>query len=204
MSLRAGWMSLLGLVLILGLSACSTSKNQNPVASEEEVGKVADESFVPGDALPTHYTAKSGDTLRKIAGRPEIYGDPNLWPLLQEANAAKVGQSMKVNKGVRLEIPRDASDEQKEMAREKARQLASANKMSEAPAKKPSKTAVAAETAVASSSSSATPVPAQPVPAAKKGGKLLPVLFVLLLILAALAALLFYFMKKEDKDKNQG
>lgn len=191
---------ILGLAFLLVLNACSTSKNQNPV-SGEEVGKVSEASYSGGEEKPATYTAREGDTLRKIAGRPEIYGDPNLWPILAEANAEVVGHGTRVNKGVQLTIPRDISTEQIEMAHEKARQAAAEDKMSSRPAKKAEAVPTAAPVAEATPVN--TPVPPLPVPQAKKSGVLLPVLFVLLLILAALAVVLFYFMKKEKKDESQ-
>lgn len=200
MNLRNRLLPLTGLALLMALSACSTNKGQNPVASGDEVGKVSDDSFSSSDEKPARYTAKAGDTLRKIAGRPEIYGDPNMWPILQEANADKLGSSMRVNKGVVLKIPRDVSTEQIDMAHEKARQVAAASKMSEEPRKQPRPEATAS---AAPAAPVATPVPPQPVPQAKKSGMLLPVLFVLLLVLAALAVILFYFMKKENKEETQ-
>lgn len=190
---------LVALCLALTLSACSTSKSQNPVASGDEVGKVSDDSFSPGEEKPATYTAKKGDTLKKIAGRPEIYGDPNLWPLLQEANADKLGHSMSVNKGVVLKIPRDLSSEQIDMAHEKARQIAAANKMSEAPPKEAASAPTPMQHEV-NAAAAPTPLPPLPVPPVKKSGVLLPVLSVLLLILAGLAGVLFYFMKKDKKD----
>jgi LysM repeat protein len=198
--LRLQCLAFLGLALVWGLSACSASKNQNPV-SGEDVGKVSDDnSFNASTEKPTHYTAKSGDTLRKIAGRPEIYGDPNMWPILQEANAGSIGSGLKVNKGIQLKIPRDISAEQIDEAHEKARQIAAEAKMSSSPPKKPEPTQ-APTTAAPGAAPRPTAVPPMPVPQAKKSGVLLPVLFVLLLILAALAVILFFFMKKEGKEE---
>jgi LysM repeat protein len=197
----------LAFALALSLAACSTGKHQNPVASNEEQGKVTEDAQAA--EKPPTYTALAGDTLRKIAKRPEIYGDPNLWPVLQEANADVLGQSMSVNKGVVLKIPRDLTPEQIDMAHEKARQAAAASKMSSATHKR--SMPVKAEAvpspvpqAQAPAQPAPTPVPPQPVPQAKKGGILLPVLLVILLILAALAAILFYFMKKDAKEDGQG
>jgi hypothetical protein len=193
----------MGLLLLATLNACGSSKSQNPVASSDEVGKVED-----SQDKPTVYTARDGDTLRKIAGRPEIYGDPNLWPLIQEANADSVGQGMHVNKGTKLTIPRDMSSEQMEEAREKARQYSASSKMSGSSSGKHREGAMLgskAEPTAMAPAAAPTAMPAQsaqPVPQAKKGSMLLPVLLILLLILAALAAVLFFFMKKDGKEDN--
>jgi hypothetical protein len=193
-------LSLMGLALALGMGACSTSKNQNPV-SGEDVGKVSESSDTNGEQKPTEYTTKAGDSLRKIAGRPEVYGDPNMWPILAEANADAVGQGTSVNKGVLLKIPRDITTDQIEEAHEKARQVAAELKMASRPAKVAEPTQ-AVPTAMPSHEAAPTPVPPQPVPQVKKSGVLLPVLFILLLILAALAVILFFFMKKESKEEH--
>lgn len=186
----------LGLLLLGAVSACSSSKNKNPVASSEEMGKVAEV-----EAKPDAYTAMEGDTLRKIAGRPEIYGDPNLWPLIQEANAETVGSGMAISPGTQLRIPRDSSSEQLDEAREKSRQYAAAIKMTQSKRLQQSEPKAKPEIA-RDKGATLTPVSAQPVPPAKKGRILFPVLLVLLLILAGLAALLFYFMKKDRKEEN--
>jgi hypothetical protein len=196
----------IGLALLLALNACSASKNQNPVASGDEVGSVSDKgdnTFSSGEEKPNSYTARKGDTLRKIAGRPEIYGDPNLWPILQEANADKVGHSMSVNQGVVLSIPRDLSDEQIQMAHEKARQLAAESKMGSY-----SKPHVAVpEPTVAAPSKEVpalpTAMPPAPVPMPQSHGILMPVLIVLLLILLGLGGVLFFYMRKERKEENE-
>ena len=188
----------MGLLLLGPLAACSSTKHKNPVASAEEVGKVEETKL-------DVYTTKDGDTLRKIAGSPEIYGDPDLWPLLQEANADLVGPGVAVNSGIQLKIPRDLSDDQLRVAREKARQFNAEVKMTQ-PARKQvqqeqimqaqDKDKDKAKTEVVASATNA-----QSVPQAKKGKILFPVLFVLLLILLALAILLFYFMKRTAKRK---
>jgi hypothetical protein len=185
----------LGLLFLAPLSACSSSKHKNPVASSEEVGKVEE-----SDAKPGTYIARAGDTLRKIAGRPEIYADPDLWPLIQEANADLVGDGMMINPGTRLKIPRDLSAEQLEVAREKSRQYAAEVKMS--PPERQRVREARVKQQVAAKEEVAAPSKAQPVPQAKKGRILFPVLLVLLLVLAALAVLLFYFMKKDRKEEN--
>lgn len=187
----------LGLLLLGPLSACSSSKNKNPVASNEEVGKVAE-----AEAKPAVYTATDGDTLRKIAGRPEIYGDPTLWPLLQEANPAAGDDKLSVAVGTQMNIPRDSSPEQLDMAKEKARQYAASLKQAQEAQAYPQPTPKAKVDKAPVVKSVVTAVPPQPVPQAKKSRILFPVLLVLLLILLALAFLLFYFMKKDRKEEN--
>lgn len=80
---------------------------------------------------PTAYTTRSGDTLADVAGRPEIYGDPALWPLIQGENSELVagkGAHETLEGGLVLQIPRGVSPEAMEQAREQARQAQAASK----------------------------------------------------------------------------
>jgi nucleoid-associated protein YgaU len=52
------------------------------------------------------YVVKKGDTLRKIAARPEIYGDAGRWQRIYEANRDIIGRDRKLNMGQVLMIPK--------------------------------------------------------------------------------------------------
>jgi len=52
------------------------------------------------------YVVKQGDTLPKIAARPEIYGDAEKWPRLYEANRDIIGKDRKVKMGQVLLVPK--------------------------------------------------------------------------------------------------
>ena len=52
------------------------------------------------------YVVKQGDTLPKIAARPEIYGDTEKWPRLYEANRGFIGKDRKVKMGQVLVVPK--------------------------------------------------------------------------------------------------
>jgi nucleoid-associated protein YgaU len=54
----------------------------------------------------TRYVVKKGDTLRKIAARPEIYGDAGQWQRIYEANRDIIGRDRKLNMGQVLMIPK--------------------------------------------------------------------------------------------------
>ena len=58
--------------------------------------------------LPTYlrYVVKGGDTLQRIAARPEIYRDANQWPRLYEANREVIGRDRKLKVGQVLLIPK--------------------------------------------------------------------------------------------------
>jgi nucleoid-associated protein YgaU len=52
------------------------------------------------------YVVNKGDTLRKIAARPEIYGDAGRWQRIYEANRDFIGRDRKLNVGQVLMIPK--------------------------------------------------------------------------------------------------
>jgi nucleoid-associated protein YgaU len=54
----------------------------------------------------TRYVVKKGDTLRKIAARPEIYGDAGQWQRIYGANRDFIGRDRKLRMGQVLMIPK--------------------------------------------------------------------------------------------------
>jgi hypothetical protein len=202
----------LAAALALSLAACGVGKRQSPVGSDDEAGQTRPVSIE--EDKPAQYVTKAGDTLRSIAGREEIYGEPDLWPLILDANMDTLGAQgpkSKLHAGIRLTVPRGQDEDAKADAREKARQAAAAGKgvrkpQTHAPEQAVQRT-VKAKPAASKPASMAKPVAAapvaqaaKPVPKAKKSGGLLPVLFFLLLLLAVLAAILFYFTRRDQKD----
>lgn len=65
---------------------------------------------------------RRGETLSNISGRPEVYGDPLLWPLVYKANRDQIKDPTQIFPGQVLTIPRDKTEKEKEAAREEARQ----------------------------------------------------------------------------------
>jgi nucleoid-associated protein YgaU len=49
---------------------------------------------------------KRGDTLKKIAARPDVYGDAKAWERLYEANREIIGKGRKVRPGQVLLVPK--------------------------------------------------------------------------------------------------
>jgi hypothetical protein len=119
--------------LNLGLGACGVGARQNPVSTDGELGTT--QAVSVEEDKPTAYTTRSGDTLADVAGRPEIYGDPALWPLIQGENSELVagkGAHETLEGGLVLQIPRGVSPEAMEQAREQARQAQAAGKQAAA------------------------------------------------------------------------
>lgn len=59
------------------------------------------------------YAVNRGDTLTQISEQPQVYGNWKLWPLIQEANRAAIGQNPHmIYPNTQLDIPRDLSDDQ--------------------------------------------------------------------------------------------
>ena len=57
-------------------------------------------------AAYVRYVVKKGDTLPKIAARPEIYGDTGQWQRIYEANRDVIGRDRKLEIGQVLMIPK--------------------------------------------------------------------------------------------------
>ena len=113
----------LAAVLMCGLAACGVGKRQSPVASDDEAGLTKPVQIE--EEKPSVYVTKAGDTLQSIAGRDEIYGEPDLWPALLDANQGALGDQSgrsKLAAGISLAIPRGLDEAALADAREKARQ----------------------------------------------------------------------------------
>jgi hypothetical protein len=192
-----------GLVLALAVGAfflngCGAGTKVSPTSTDEQVGTVHE-----GGDKPATYEAVQGDTLRKIAARADVYGDADMWPLLVQANEDVLNKGLKVTPGMQLKIPRDVTDDEKESARNKARQSLAAAKA--ASANKPivpmeKVDAGNTQNAAVGGASMETPVPPQPVPKPKGGGFWLPILLILLFLLLLAAVILLYFMRKEQSE----
>ena len=67
------------------------------------------------------YTVKKGDSLWKIASKPDVYNNPYLWPLLFKYNREVVKKPSRIKIGDSLIINRDISREENEDAIRKAK-----------------------------------------------------------------------------------
>ncbi len=68
------------------------------------------------------YDVQTGDTLWTISARPEVYGDPLLWPLLYKANRDQIKDPRRVYLGQTIDVPRDLPEKELAEIREQARQ----------------------------------------------------------------------------------
>ncbi len=62
------------------------------------------------ESLPTEWTVRSGESLSKISGYKEIYGDPRKWPRIYRANRDKISDPNLIYPGWVLKIPRGLPD----------------------------------------------------------------------------------------------
>ncbi|HEY0720603.1 MAG TPA: LysM peptidoglycan-binding domain-containing protein, partial [Gammaproteobacteria bacterium] len=56
------------------------------------------------------YTVTRGDSLWRISGKSEVYGNPYQWPLIYKANRSKIKDADLIYPGQQLTIDRNASD----------------------------------------------------------------------------------------------
>jgi len=90
-----------------GVARAAEARAERAEAQVAELRRQAAAS-PPIAVVPSHvrYVVKKGDTLPKIAARPEIYGDSSQWPRLYEANRDIIGKDRKVKAGQVLVVPK--------------------------------------------------------------------------------------------------
>ncbi|HET7903192.1 MAG TPA: LysM peptidoglycan-binding domain-containing protein, partial [Candidatus Eisenbacteria bacterium] len=59
----------------------------------------------PADATAV-VTVRAGDSLWRISGRAELFGDPRQWPRLYEANRDRIRDADLIHPGQELRVPR--------------------------------------------------------------------------------------------------
>ncbi len=77
----------------------------------------------PAPKLVDRVEVSDGETLASISARGTVYSDKLLWPLIYKANRDQIKDPQEIFSGQMLVIPRDKSEEEKESAREEAREL---------------------------------------------------------------------------------
>ena len=84
------------------------SRTERLEAEAAELKRQVAALTAPATPLATYmrYVVKRGDTLPRIAARPEIYGDAKQWPRLYEANRDIIGRDRKLKTGQVLMIPK--------------------------------------------------------------------------------------------------
>lgn len=71
------------------------------------------------------YVVAAGDSLWIISGKPSVYGNPKLWPLIWEANLSTVRDPNQLLKGQRLKIRTNPTIDEVVQALETAREYSS-------------------------------------------------------------------------------
>lgn len=89
---------------------------QQPSAVTPEPGLQVSEPLTTEPAMSSDYLVETKDNLWRIAAKPEIYGDAQLWPLLLNANSDIIKNSHIIKPGTTLHIKRTLSAEEIEAA----------------------------------------------------------------------------------------
>jgi len=107
-------------VFLAGCGGSGKSQKISGVADEES--QVLDEARASQkEALPSTYMVEAGDTLWSVAGKPQIYGNQQQWPLIYDANRDILDDYKKpLEEGVKLIIPRNVSAVEIAAAKQKA------------------------------------------------------------------------------------
>ena len=67
--------------------------------------------------LPATHTVRRGETLLEISARADIYGEPQLWPLIYRANRDQIKDPKSLSAGQVLRIPRNVPRDELSEAR---------------------------------------------------------------------------------------
>lgn len=78
--------------------------------AEAEKARLATAAAAPAAPADTGYTVVRGDSLWRISGRSDVYGNPYQWPLLYKANRSKIKDADLIYPGQELTVNRNASD----------------------------------------------------------------------------------------------
>lgn len=89
-----------------------------PKAAEKETSEAPQEP-----ELVDHVEVTGGETLADIAARDVVYNDALLWPLIYKANRDQIKDPKEIYPGQVLVIPRNKSVDEREAARQEAREL---------------------------------------------------------------------------------
>ncbi len=113
----------------VALESGAASTLESPAKPEvSEAGVTPTAKTTPLTQPPTppavlkHYTVKGGENLYTIAHLPTIYADGMLWPLIYRANRDQIKNPRQIYPGQVLNIPRNISEPDKELARTTAKE----------------------------------------------------------------------------------
>jgi len=178
-----------GMIALVGCAAAPTShatavdsgapaatapavKAHEPVAAPAATPAVApavapavEAKAAPALAKVDRYTVVKGDTLAKIAARPEVYGDASLWPLLYQSNFTQVRPGGLIFPGQVLTVNRTCSHADAKALKTKARSLAQHQPMLRVVPSKPVAKTASADAAASTAKAEEKPAAATPAAA---------------------------------------
>ena len=71
--------------------------------------------------VKSHYVVRKGDSLWKIAGKPMIYGDPMLWPIIYKDNRDQISDPDFIDPDQDLSYRQTVDDQERAEAIQKAK-----------------------------------------------------------------------------------
>ena len=92
--------------------AAPTAATGTAQAPTETTASAASTSIANAAAKVDSYTVVKGDSLSKIATRPEVFGNEKLWPLLYEDNKTQIKPDFVITPGQVLVINHSHSEEE--------------------------------------------------------------------------------------------
>lgn len=98
---------------------CTYSRPTPPITNAPQV--VAQRKPTPRKKELTDYTVQPGENLYSIAARTNIYNEGLLWPLIYKSNRDQIKDPQQIFPDQTLTITRNHSEDEKEKARETAR-----------------------------------------------------------------------------------
>lgn len=104
-------------------AAKQTAAQQSATSAQKRITKTTSSPIIKRTLVrPKTYRVLGGETLWTIAARSDIYADALLWPLIYQANRDQIKDPRQIYPKQTLAIPRQVSDQDRQAARQKARE----------------------------------------------------------------------------------
>jgi cobalamin biosynthesis Mg chelatase CobN len=101
-------------------AAATSSSSSEDSEAHAKAARIPSGTTRSGPGKLARVTVRAGDTLWKIAERPDVYNSGWLYPLIYKANKAIIKDANNLPAGMVLVVPRDVPDPEVEKAKEEA------------------------------------------------------------------------------------